>query len=86
MIVEKKSDTWLWLSHTVVPVIYPSTDYNNQRLSDNSLKFIENGYAYKLGPPRLRQIRIIQSKCLKCNCSIYELQITPLTYNLPHSV
>ena len=46
----------------VVPAIYPTDDYNDHPLTDYDKKFLTNGYAYKIGPPRLRQVRVLPSK------------------------
>ena len=59
-----------WIKETVVENLYDTEDYNGneyprqeQRMYNN--KFISNRYAMRLGPPRLRLLRVVPSMIFK---------------------
>ena len=54
-----KAEIFEWLQTIVIPNLYHTRDYNNRSLTEYSEKFISDGYAMRLGPPRLRQLRVV---------------------------
>lgn len=57
--LQSPNDTWSWLRKVLLPGLYYTETYSNKPVSDYDLKFISNGYAMRLGPPRIRQLRVI---------------------------
>ena len=58
-----KADIFDWLKEVVVPNLYNTHDYNGQALDDEDAnKFISDYYAIRLGPPRLRMLRVKPSE------------------------
>ena len=51
-------DVWGWIESIVVPGLYHTMDYRGMVLKDYESKFINNMNSMRLGPPRLRQIRV----------------------------
>jgi hypothetical protein len=54
----------------VIPNLYPEADYRGVPLADGGSRVVASMAAYRLGPVRLRQHRVISGK--KTNC--YESQ------------
>ncbi|XP_070577710.1 polycystin-1-like protein 2 [Ptychodera flava] len=53
-----------WMTRIVIPSLYPTSWYNgNQTLSLNDRKFISDLVSYRVGPPRLRHLRIKPGLC-----------------------
>ena len=50
-------ETWDWITDSLLPNLYYSEDYRGAPLNAYNEKFLANGVAMRLGPPRLRQIR-----------------------------
>ena len=63
-----KADIFDWLKEVVVQNLYNTHDYNGLPLDDeDASKFISDYYAIRLGPPRLRMLRVKPSNklCLR---------------------
>lgn len=58
-----------WARNIVYPSLFPMTDYKGDRLVWLDKKFIKDGVNMKVGPMRLRQLRIQTPE----NCSTYHL-------------
>ena len=51
-------ETWDWIADSLLPNLYYTEDYRGAPLNAAyNEKFLANGVAMRLGPPRLRQIR-----------------------------
>ena len=50
-------ETWDWIADSLLPNLYYTKDYRGAPLNAYNEKFLTNGVAMRLGPPRLRQIR-----------------------------
>ena len=52
-------ETWDWIADSLLPNLYYTEDYRGAPLNAAAYneKFLANGVAMRLGPPRLRQIR-----------------------------
>ena len=50
------------MENILLPTIYYTEDYRGIELSDYDQKFVTNTYAMRLGPPRLRQLRVKRGK------------------------
>ena len=50
-------ETWDWIADSLLPNLYYTEDYRGAPLNAYNEKFLANGVAMRLGPPRLRQIR-----------------------------
>ena len=50
-------ETWDWIADSLLPNLYYTADYRGAPLNAYNEKFLANGVAMRLGPPRLRQIR-----------------------------
>ena len=46
------------MKEVVVPNLYNTNSYNDAQLNDYANKFISDYYAIRLGPPRLRMLRV----------------------------
>ena len=53
-----KADIFDWLKEVVVPNLYNTHNYNDAPLNAYANKFISDYYAIRLGPPRLRMLRV----------------------------
>ena len=53
-----KADIFDWLKDVVVPNLYNTHSYNDAPVNDYARKFISDYYAIRLGPPRLRMLRV----------------------------
>ena len=47
-----------WMRKVVVPELFYIYDYNGASREQTDSKFISNTYGMRLGPPRLRQLRV----------------------------
>ena len=50
-----------WLKEMLVPWLLPDKDYTDQVLENQERMFTANWDLYRLGPPRLRQIRMTRN-------------------------
>ena len=50
--------TWDWIEESLLPNLYYTEDYRGSPLNAYNEKFLANSVSMRLGPPRLRQIRI----------------------------
>ena len=55
--IGQKMETWDWIADSLLPNLYYTEDYRGAPLNAYNEKFLANGVAMRLGPPRLRQIR-----------------------------
>ena len=56
--IGEKMETWDWIVDSLLPNLYYTEDYRGAPLNAAyNEKFLANGVAMRLGPPRLRQIR-----------------------------
>ena len=54
----KLEDLFEWIDSQVIPNMYFTEHYNDNPLDEYDRKFIDDGYYMRLGPPRLRLIRV----------------------------
>ena len=47
-----------WLKETVIDNLYYTQSYNGIDLDDYNQKFTHTGIAMRMGPPRIRQLRV----------------------------
>ena len=67
-----KADIFDWLKEVVVQNLYNTHDYNGLPLDDeDASKFISDYYAIRLGPPRLRMLRVKPSELIPIFCSTF---------------
>lgn len=62
MQIRKPLDIHTWLRDELVEALYYHEDYTGKKVSAYDQKFISNTYAMRLGPPRLRQLRVKHGK------------------------
>ena len=60
MQVKTRADTWTFINDIVVPGLYDVSSSSDNNVETN--KLISNGYSMRLGPPRLRQLRVTPGK------------------------
>ena len=53
-----KADIFEWLESVVIPNLYNTEHYNEQQVSSNDSRFLTDFYSFRLGPPRLRLLRV----------------------------
>ena len=53
---------WNWTQRVVVPNLYTEVDYRGHALPDGGSRVISTMAAYRVGPVRLRQHRVIHGK------------------------
>lgn len=51
-----------WLRNTLIPFVFPLTWYNGQALNSFERQNTKDQANYRLGPVRLRQLRVKESK------------------------
>ncbi|KAJ8312335.1 hypothetical protein KUTeg_009708, partial [Tegillarca granosa] len=51
-------EIWKWLENSFLPNIFPITEYNEQARRPYDQRFMYNGYNYRIGPVRMRQVRV----------------------------
>ena len=49
---------WKWAHGTLLPGLYHSEHYNTHPTKADDLKYISNTFAIRMGPARLRQLRV----------------------------
>ena len=47
----------------MIPNLYNTEHYNEQQVSSNDSRFLTDFYSFRLGPPRLRLLRVEQEEC-----------------------
>ncbi|XP_046579091.1 uncharacterized protein LOC124286712 isoform X1 [Haliotis rubra] len=52
-----------WLNETVIPNLFPVTNFNGSRLTPNTRLRISDLSNYRVGAPRLRQVRQAEKSC-----------------------
>ncbi|XP_070582204.1 polycystin family receptor for egg jelly-like isoform X2 [Ptychodera flava] len=52
-----------WMNKTLLPGMYPQTKLNGKPLKASEKNFISTMASYRIGPPRLRQLRVIPDGC-----------------------
>ncbi|KAK3103729.1 hypothetical protein FSP39_021426, partial [Pinctada imbricata] len=56
---------WIkWLNETVIPTFYPLTQYNGQNLKVTDQKLFGDLDSVRVGPARLRQVRMSEETCM----------------------
>ncbi|XP_063446781.1 uncharacterized protein LOC134726311 [Mytilus trossulus] len=50
-----------WLRYTAFPELYPETDYTGERLHWRLRQYFNDLTSFRVGPPRLRQLRVTES-------------------------
>lgn len=53
-----------WLRNTLIPFVFPLTWYNGQALNSFERQNTKDQANYRLGPVRLRQLRVKESKII----------------------
>jgi hypothetical protein len=53
-----REDVMTFLSQTLIPNLFPENDYSGQALSWRYKLFSLDGVSFRLGPVRVRQIRV----------------------------
>ena len=56
--IRQPVDIYRWMRSDVLPGLYYSHKYNGENTANYDHKFIANTYGMRLGPPRLRQLRM----------------------------
>ena len=51
-------DVFTWMRAAVIPALYYTQTYADSATSSYDARFIDNQVGFRLGPPRLRQLRI----------------------------
>ena len=54
------TDIFPWAKKILIPGLYYTHDYNGNPRSQYDEEFLANTFAYRLGPPRMRQLRVKQ--------------------------
>ena len=52
------NDYYEWLNNTAIQRLFPENDINGDRLHWRQRQFITGEASFRLGPPRLRQLRV----------------------------
>ncbi|XP_013386761.2 polycystic kidney disease protein 1-like 2 [Lingula anatina] len=52
-----------WLSDRILPIVFPTVDYNNDALDTYDQQFMKDIYGLRLGPLRIRQKRVVDELC-----------------------
>ena len=58
-----RGDYWTWLQEVAIPSLYYSEEYNGDGVDEYNMKFLHDQDAMRLGPPVLRQLRVIPGGC-----------------------
>ncbi|XP_070581467.1 polycystin-1-like protein 2 [Ptychodera flava] len=61
--IKTKEDYWNWLDQDFIPGYFPDVDYRGKLLSTMQQRYADNGVSYRLGPARLRQLRVRSGQC-----------------------
>ncbi|KAK3583595.1 hypothetical protein CHS0354_039414 [Potamilus streckersoni] len=56
--IQSKEDFFTWLNKTAFPCLFPERTPSGQELHWREREFIAGFGSYRLGPPRLRQLRV----------------------------
>ncbi|XP_013397107.1 uncharacterized protein LOC106163933 [Lingula anatina] len=54
-----------WIEKSILPPLFPRTTYNGDLLSSDAASFMLDIDAYRLGPVRIRQLRVTSKSCLQ---------------------
>ena len=57
-------DVFSWMRSAVIPNMYYDSTYTGQPTTKYDVKFIDNQVAFRLGPPRLRQLRVTPGRSM----------------------
>lgn len=55
---------WAWAQQTLVPAIFPTQHYNGWPVEANDRNYLSDMSSWRIGPPRLRQLRMKKGHCL----------------------
>ncbi len=90
-------NVWPWVEDVMVPEVYYTHDYAGNAVSKYDQKFISNMYAQRLGPVKLRQIRVIPGNIfsmysifiiyvLECKTKYWSIGRTEKMQRVPHFI
>ncbi|XP_077991802.1 polycystin-1-like protein 2 [Glandiceps talaboti] len=54
---------WNWVSNTLLASLYPTQWYNGDQLTTDEMQYTDNLASYRVGPPRIRQLRVREGLC-----------------------
>ncbi|KAL3877870.1 hypothetical protein ACJMK2_035514 [Sinanodonta woodiana] len=60
--INSTADLFTWLNKTALPSLFPERSLNGQKLHWREREFIAGFGSYRLGPPRLRQLRVKEAE------------------------
>ncbi|XP_077864172.1 polycystin-1-like protein 2 [Saccoglossus kowalevskii] len=55
---------WKWVEVSLIPGLYAEKNYNGEELHWRHRRFIENRESYRVGPARIRQLRVQPESCV----------------------
>ena len=58
-----RADIFEWLESVVIANLYNTEHYNEEAVSANDSRFLTDFYSFRLGPPRLRLLRVEDDPC-----------------------
>ena len=58
----KFEDLWQWTQSDFLPGLFPTRHFNGRPLSAYDHQFLGTLVSYRLGPPRIRQLRLKEGK------------------------
>ncbi|XP_070579567.1 polycystin family receptor for egg jelly-like isoform X2 [Ptychodera flava] len=61
--IKTSEDYWNWLDKEFIPGYFPDVDYRGMLLSRMQQRYASNGVSFRLGPARLRQLRVRSGQC-----------------------
>mgnify|MGYP003572044798 CR=1 FL=1 len=73
---------WSWTENTIIPNLYSMRDYRGDPTTKRERKFTVDGYSYRVGPSRLRQLRIPPEKCKVAIEMAKSTQICNIAYSM----
>ena len=77
--VKEEGDFYSWARPILVPNLYYTETYNGVRQTHYDENFLGNMYAYRLGPPRLRQVRVSKGWLISL---IFQLEYRSSPYSI----
>ena len=69
--IKTPGDVYIWLNKTVFPSLFPEFDLNGDRFHWRERQFMNGIHSLRLGPPRLRQMRVTQGRPSKIQNSFF---------------
>ncbi|XP_071106159.1 polycystin family receptor for egg jelly-like [Haliotis cracherodii] len=63
--VSTGNDFWNWTRYHLLPNLYANKHFDGSPLEERGLRFVSNMVAYRVGPVRFRQQRVVTGQCHK---------------------